>query len=200
MTDKWPLRIAAFLGILVALSTYRFLVLPLDLSFPDFGEHLLNRRTMFVLHVAAAPIALVIGAFQVMPKIRRGHRALHRWLGRVYAVAILAGGIGGLGISLTAIGGIFAQIGFTALAILWLSTTGWAVWQAMQRNFQEHRIWMLRSFALTFAAVTLRLQLIAFQIAGFSYAEASVWLAFTCWVPNLMVAEWLIRTRPKIAI
>jgi len=200
MTEKWTLRIGAVLALLVTISTYRFLALPLELSFPDFSDHLLNRRTLFVMHVAAAPIALAIGAFQMMPGIRRGRRALHRWLGRVYAGAILIGGIGALGIGITAIGGPIAQAGFTLLGVLWLGTTGYAVYLAMQHRFAEHRVWMMRSFALTFAAVTLRLQLISFQIAGVGYADASVWLSFTCWLPNLIVAEWLIRTRPRIAI
>ena len=199
MIDRWFLRIATVLSFLVVLTTYRFLILPLSDSFPEFGAHLMNRQTFFVMHVAAAPIALAIGMFQMMPSSRRKRRTLHRWLGRAYGLAILVGGIGGLTISVTAIGGPVAQMGFTMLAVLWLGTTAWAIWLAMKGQYAEHRVWMLRSFALTFAAVTLRLQLIGFQIAGYSYADASVWLGFTCWVPNLLVAEWLVRNRPRIA-
>ncbi|MDG2340554.1 MAG: DUF2306 domain-containing protein [Paracoccaceae bacterium] len=200
MADKWFLRIAAFFAIFVALVTYRFLLMPLEEAFGAMLDHIANRRTLFIMHISAAPIALAIGVFQLMPKIRRKWRGLHLWLGRIYGVAILIGGIGAMGIALTAGGGVWAQVGFSALGILWLGTTGRAIWLARDQRFAEHRIWMIRSFALTFAAVTLRLQLVGFEIAGMAYQDSSVWLAFTCWIPNLIVAELIIRNRPRIAI
>ena len=199
MIMKWSLGFAAFLGLLVSLVSYRFVFLGLESAFEIMIEHARDRRVLLLMHVSAAPVALAIGAFQFMPRIRRNHRALHRWLGRLYAVAILVGGIGAMGISLNAIGGLWAQVGFSALGIAWMGSTAIAIWMAMNKRFAEHRVWMLRSFALTFSAVTLRLQLVGFEISGLPYEQSSVWLAFTCWVPNLLVAEILIRTRPRIA-
>ena len=199
MMMKWSLGFAAFLGLLVSLVSYRFVFLGLESAFEIMIEHARDRRVLLLMHVSAAPVALAIGAFQFMPRIRRNHRALHRWLGRLYAVAILVGGIGAMGISLNAIGGLWAQVGFSALGIAWMGSTAIAIWMAMNKRFAEHRVWMLRSFALTFSAVTLRLQLVGFEILGLPYDQSSVWLAFTCWVPNLLVAEILIRTRPRIA-
>ncbi len=48
------------------------------------------------------------------------------------------------------------------------------------------------SYAMTFGAVTLRLQIPFFLMNGFhSYSEASVWLAYTSWMPNvIVVALW----------
>lgn len=199
MMMKWSLGFAAFLGLLVSLVSYRFVFLGLESAFEIMIEHARDRRVLLLMHVSAAPVALAVGAFQFMPRIRRNHRALHRWLGRLYAVAILVGGIGAMGISLNAIGGLWAQVGFSALGIAWMGSTAIAIWMAMNKRFAEHRVWMLRSFALTFSAVTLRLQLVGFEISGLPYEQSSVWLAFTCWVPNLVVAEILIRTRPRIA-
>ncbi len=200
MILKWLLRVAVFFALLVSLLSYRFVFLGLETAFEVMVEHALERRTMLLMHVSAAPIALAVGAFQFMPKIRRSNRTLHRWLGRIYGVAILVGGIGAMGISLNAIGGFWAQIGFSALGISWMGSTAVAIWLAMNNRLVEHRIWMMRSFALTFAAVTLRLQMIGFEIAGMPYELSSVWLSYTCWIPNLIVAEILIRTRPRIAI
>lgn len=199
MMMKWSLGLAAFLGLLVSLVSYRFVFLGLESAFEIMIEHARDRRVLLLMHISAAPVALAVGAFQFMPRIRRNHRALHRWLGRLYAVAILVGGIGAMGISLNAIGGLWAQVGFSALGVAWMGSTAIAIWMAMNKRFAEHRVWMLRSFALTFSAVTLRLQLAGFEISGLPYEQSSVWLAFTCWVPNLLVAEILIRTRPRIA-
>ena len=199
MILKWSMGVAAFLALFVSLVSYRFAFLGLETAFEVMVEHALERRTMLLMHVSAAPVALAVGAFQFMPKIRRSNKTLHRWLGRIYGLAILVGGIGAIGISLNAIGGTWAQIGFSGLGISWFVTTGSAIYFAMNKRFDEHRIWMLRSYALTFAAVTLRLQLVGFEIAGMPYEQSSVWLSYTCWIPNLIVAEILIRMRPKIA-
>ena len=198
MTKIWYIRAATVFSVLIAITSYRFLFLPLELGFPDFGEHILKRQTWFVLHIAASPIALAIGGFQFMPRLRAKRPALHRWFGRTYALAILAGGISGIVIGVTAIGGPIAQVGFTALAVLWLGTTAMAVMFAMQRKLSQHRKWMIYSFALTFAAVTLRIQLPFFFAGGFDYQAASVWVAWTCWVPNLIFATWYLGCNPGL--
>lgn len=192
MTTRIFIGLTAFLSLAVALLSYRFLFLGLELSFEVMLDHITNRNTMFLLHVSAAPVALAIGAFQFMPKLRNNFKALHRWMGRVYGVAILVGGIGGLGIGIKAIGGPLASVGFTALALAWMGTTAMAIYYAMNRKLDLHRRWMYRSFALTLAGVTLRLQLPFFLSSGVSYENASVWLAYTCWIPNLLVAEYLL--------
>jgi len=86
------------------------------------------------------------------------------------------------------------------LALSWLGTTfaGWRL--AVARNFAVHRILMRFSYALTFAAVTLRLQIpLGFIFLGFtSYREMSVWLAYTCWIPNVIaVALYTLATLPR---
>jgi len=56
-----------------------------------------------------------------------------------------------------------------------------------------HRRWMLRTFALTYAAVTLRLWLLALVPLLGDFPSAYMLVPFLCWVPNLLVAEWLLR-------
>ena len=52
---------------------------------------------------------------------------------------------------------------------------------------------MIRTNALTFAAVTLRLWLPAFIASGADYIEAYTAVAWLSWVPNLLVAEWIVH-------
>ena len=72
----------------------------------------------------------------------------------------------------------------------------------MRGRIADHRRWMIRSFSLVFAGVTLRLIL-----GTYTAAEGSVhsWLPFhtvymatawLCWVPNLLIALWITRSRP----
>lgn len=196
--SKMPIQIIAVLSGLVALGTYRFLLLGLPLSFPEMIGHLDHRQVAFLLHVSAAPVALVLGSIQLFARMRARNPVLHRWIGRVYAVSILIAGVAGLVVALGAEGGIVASLGFGLLAVLWLGITANAVRLAVVGRIAGHRRWMYRSFALTFAAVTLRLYLLGFMAAGFSYTEASIYLAWICWVPNLLFAEWFVRRFPRV--
>ena len=63
----------------------------------------------------------------------------------------------------------------------------------MQGRFVEHRAWMIRSFALTFAAVTLRLYLPVSFLLELNFADVYRATSFLSWVPNLLVAELYLR-------
>jgi hypothetical protein len=52
---------------------------------------------------------------------------------------------------------------------------------------------MVRNFALTFAAVTLRLYLPASMAAGVAFELAYPVIAWLCWLPNVIVAEVLFN-------
>lgn len=188
---------AATLSLLVGLASYRFLALDMNLAFPGFGPHIEQRNFTLMAHISASPIALILGAFQFSAKRRAKHPILHKWSGRIYGVSILIGGISGLVLAVDALGGAIAGWGFGLLSVIWMGVTANAVRLAMKGDFVEHRKWMIRSFALTFAAVTLRLYLLGFTAAGFSYVPASIYIAWLCWVPNLIFAEWWIATRSK---
>jgi hypothetical protein len=58
---------------------------------------------------------------------------------------------------------------------------------------------MIRSYALTLAAVTLRLYLPSSQLAGLPFTVAYPAISWLCWVPNLLIAEWFVRARQSFA-
>lgn len=197
-TPRIPLIIATVLSLMVALTSYRFLALGLPLSFPEMQGQIEAQRLAFVLHISLAPVALALGVVQFFPELRKQRKRLHRWVGRVYALSILVSGGAGLVVALNAAGGISAQAGFAGLAVLWVIVTGNAVRHAMARRIGKHRRWMIYSFALTFAGVTLRLYLLGFMAAGFSYTEASAYLAWLCWLPNLAFAYWWLGRGKRV--
>ncbi|MEQ1607641.1 MAG: DUF2306 domain-containing protein [Hyphomonadaceae bacterium] len=147
------------------------------------------------IHSAAAGVALLVGSFQFLRSLRLRSRRLHRWLGRIYVLACVLGGVAGGAIALFSSSGPVAGWGFFTLAVLWVPFTLMAWLSAMNRDFLAHQSWMIRSFALTFGAVTLRLYLpIGIMTAGFEPSYPVIaWLA---WVPNLLLAEFWLRMRP----
>ncbi|MGX5695464.1 DUF2306 domain-containing protein [Agromyces soli] len=160
----------------------------------------------FYAHIVAGGLALVLGPLQFWRGLRVRWPRVHRWIGRVGLVAIGVGGVAGLVIAPVNDAGLVGLFGFGALAVLWL-TTGWLGYRAIRRrDVASHRAWMMRSFALTYAAVTLRVWLpllilaqLPFAATGFeidaAFANAYAAVPFLCWLPNLVVAEWLIARR-----
>lgn len=56
-----------------------------------------------------------------------------------------------------------------------------------------HRAWMTRSFLLALAAVTLRIYLPLSGLVGLPFDVSYRLISWMCWVPNLLVAEVLVR-------
>lgn len=184
----WAL--AAFLSVGVAGYAWWFAPQVQNLS-PDIAGNLFARPWL-TLHAAGAGTALMVGAFQLLPAIRR-RRGLHRWLGRIYGVGCIAGGCAGFVLAFGTTFGPVAGVGFGLLAPIWIYCTvqGWLA--ARARRFDDHRRWMIRSFALTFAAVMLRLYLPLGIMAGLTFAQIYVATAWISWIPNLIVAELYLR-------
>lgn len=148
----------------------------------------------FFAHVGLGGIALLSGWSQFFKNIRNKYLKLHRGLGMVYVLAVLLSGLSSLYIAYYTAGGMVAILGFEALGLLWLFTTAKAYQAIKAKKLDAHENWMIRSYALTFAAVTLRLWLPLFMgIFHMPFVEAYQIIAWLCWVPNLMVAELIIR-------
>jgi uncharacterized membrane protein len=195
-TNKLTWGLMTFLSIgVTAYAGIAYLQFNPDLyAFPEFELHPIGLYT----HIIGSMAALLLGPFQFLPRFRqKRYLGVHRRLGRLYLGGVVVGGISGLYMSLFSFGGVITTIGFGMLAIFWLGTAVSAYTTIRQKDVQAHHRWMTRNFALTFAAVTLRLWLpiLPLLLGGFEPGYQAVsWVA---WVPNLLVAEWLIRRRRK---
>ena len=158
-------------------------------------------------HMLIAPLALLLGPFQFISAIRARAPRLHRYMGRVYVASCVIAGIAGFATALHASGGPVAGWGFGILAVLWVASSLGGMLAAMRRQFQLHRVLMALSYAMTFGAVTLRLQIpIGFMLGYPGYPEMSVWLAYTSWIPNVVavlayfaLAPGMLRTHSQVA-
>ncbi len=182
---------AAAFATIIAIFSYRYI--------PEWGPLAPNvtgnlfAQIWLPLHVGAASTAMLLVMPQLLPRLRATAPRFHRWSGRVYAVACLAGAVTGIPLAIGSTAGPIATAGFGTLAILWFATT-WMGWRtAMQRRFAEHRVWMIRSFALTLAAMTLRFDLAMIPLFELDFLPAYRAISFLCWVPNLILAELWIR-------
>lgn len=71
----------------------------------------------------------------------------------------------------------------------WIVATGLAVRFILRGEAIRHRRWMIRSFALTAAAITLRLYLPLIFVFHWSFSIAYPAIAWLCWIPNALAVE-----------
>lgn len=194
---SWRSRIAwtllALLSLGVAAYSARYLLHPPQSPAQALG----NPRGVpwLYIHVAGSVVALVLGSLQFLPVLRKGANPSHRWIGRVYVSGCLIGGAAALVLAPGSYAGPIASAGFASLGILWIAATllGWRA--VVQGRHADHRRWMIRSWALTLAAVTLRLYLPMVMILDLPFLPWYRAISFLAWVPNLVAAELWLRLR-----
>ncbi|ONI71489.1 hypothetical protein BWI15_15015 [Kribbella sp. ALI-6-A] len=170
-------------------------------------------RAAFYAHIIFSALALGIGPVQFAGTVRRRRPRLHRWVGRVFLISVAIGSVSSLIMACFNTAAINGFFGFGSLAVLW-GWTAWRGWRAIRAgDHLSHQAWMIRCFALTYAGVTLRLWLgiligVQLPFAGPTVDAERVFdtayavLPFLCWLPNIVVAELLLRRRglPSLAL
>jgi uncharacterized membrane protein YozB (DUF420 family) len=152
-------------------------------------------------HIVFGGIALLLGPLQFARGLRERSPRVHRMLGRVLVASMLLAAIAGLVLAPVNSGGLVGALGFGSLAILWGAFTVLGFLAIRRRDVATHRRWMIRAFALTYAAVMLRLWIpvlilaqVPFGVDGDQlFPNAYAIVPFLCWVPNLIVAEVIVR-------
>jgi len=170
---------------------------------------------LLVVHVVCASVAMILGALQLVPRVRADRRR-HRVIGRTFLGFGTVAFVGtAVPLAITTPDGNLTRYGVLVPALLWpvLAVLGW---RAIRRgDVVRHREWMVRLYAVTFFAITTRLLvplLLLVQVPvmqsrydGDPQAAVSAtipygqWLG---WIVNLLVAQYVIhrwRTQPASA-
>lgn len=153
--------------------------------------------TAFYVHVFTSCFLLLAGFTQFSSSILQRYKTVHKYMGRMYVILLLfLSAPAGFIMALNANGGMYSRIAFVLLSVLWIVFTALAWYYAVKRNFVTHRNFMIRSFALTCSALTLRLWklgiVVVFEPGPMDAYRIVAWLG---WIPNLLLAEWIIRKR-----
>src|SRR5688572_12516974 len=191
---------AIFIFFSISIGLYPIAYLLVDMSYgllASKSAELLHNTvwyTAFYQHIFLGAIAMLVGWSQFSKKFRNKNLSFHRTLGKVYLIAVALSGSAGLFIAFYATGGLISVFGFMGLAVSWLFTSLQAYLAIRKKDIDQHQYWMIRSYALCWAAVTLRIWLPLFQF-GFDIEFMTAYriIAWLCWVPNLLVAEMIIR-------
>lgn len=152
-------------------------------------------RYSFYIHVFSSPFVIFSGLFQFNKYFIFKLPKIHRFLGFIYIlVLVFVAAPTGFLMGLYANGSFPTQISFSILSILWILTTIIAFVKVTKGDFVAHAKWMLRSYALTLSAISLRF--FTFLIGYFNLplnpGEAYILVSYSSWIVNLLIAEWLI--------
>ena len=201
--------------LVIALAFFSYLMLRLSLPYTamrndvDFLQtkqniyHIDYWRRSFYVHVFTSIFVLIAGLTQFSTYLQKKQKRVHRLMGYLYVLLVVfITGPAAFMMGWHANGGLPARTSFTFLAFLWVVFTIFAWWYATKKRFLQHRAFMIRSYALTLSAITLRIY--TFTFAWFNVhahpVEIYITTAWLSWVPNLLIAEMIINYTRKKAI
>lgn len=126
-------------------------------------DHSLNTWTYFqpvrwqiLVHGIAGAIALLPGASQFSSRLRQRYPALHRVFGRSYIAGVLVAAPTAVYLAFTHGPPVFA-VRTAVQSSLWVVTALMALLAALNRNFEVHRQWVMRSYAVTLIFIVSRI-------------------------------------------
>ena len=189
---------AATFAMLLTISQY--VSFKTDVGFLKLKQEYLDIKIWkiaFYTHVFSCVLTLCAGFTQFSNYILKHHKQLHRSFGKFYAYNIFFINFpAGMIMAIYANGHLPTKIAFIILDCLWFLFTYKAVVAIRSKDIKTHKQFMIRSYALTFSAITLRLWKIvltnSFEMDPMTIYMIDAWLGF---VPNLLFAEWLIRKK-----
>jgi uncharacterized membrane protein len=122
---------------------------------------------LIIPHIVAGVLALLSGPLQFSRRLRQRSPKGHRLLGRVYVVSVLTAAV--LAIILSYKRNIphatpYFFMASSLQASVWIVTTIMAFLMARSRHITEHRQWIVRSYAVTFTFIGIRV-LVRFPFA-----------------------------------
>lgn len=156
-------------------------------GYRHFYQYIDSANIGFLAHIILGSICLLAGFPQFFSSFRKNHIQWHKRLGYTYSFAVMVCGFAGLFLATQARGGKFAQTGFLLLALLWLFTLSKALKRLKQKQFKLHGRWMGANYALTLAAVSLRLEMGIYTVLGIDGELGYQIVAWSSWVGNILI-------------
>jgi len=146
----------------------------------------------FLFHALLGGIGLVAGALQLNSRLRLRSTRIHRAVGWVYLVAIWGASVSGIINAFYFDVPILARLIFIAVGAWWFLSTTLAYSYIRQAVVQLHRIWMIRSYAISlfFIAFPFWVPLLQFIAADSIAWPVGLLLAVSM---NAIVSELWIR-------
>ena len=161
----------------------------------QFIIHLDHYRLAFYTHIFSSILVLFSGSILFSSYILKSFPRLHRNFGKLYVgILLFLCAPSGMVMAFYANGGIWVKVSFIILTPLWWYFTFKGYTTIRKRKIIAHKRWMIRSYALTLSAISLRAY--QFILGHFTLIDVELQylvISWVSWVGNLILAELIIQ-------
>ncbi len=198
-TLLWSIPLLFFSGLMLRI-TYPYFSFRYDIGFLLTKQSVLHNaiwRWSFYIHISTSLLVLIFGIFQFIPFLLFRWPNIHRLIGKIYVVLVAClSAPSGFIMGIYANGGIWAKTSFCIISLLWFIFTLKAYLTIKNKNIDAHIDFMIRSYALTLTAITLRMYVVVLPHFFILHSrEMYALISWLSWIPNLLLAEFLIRKK-----
>lgn len=189
-----------YFSYLMILITLQYIPLRLNVAFLNVKEDAIQYKHYqyaFFSHVYTSIFVLIFGLTQFSKSVRARFPKIHKYLGKLYiGLVLLVASPSGLIMAFYANGGFWSQLSFTLQAVLWFLFTFLAYKYVKEGKWKLHQKFMIRSYALTLSAISLRLFkwiiVFLFEPPPMDTYKVVAWLG---WLINLLIVELYFMKR-----
>ncbi len=194
---NWLVKI--LLSIIAVVSLYYLLVrgFPfLIMSEEIYGPYYFSRIVWIWPHVLGGIIAMALGPFQFIKKIRIEYLRFHRISGYLYLIGLLISAVTLIPLITTSSSNLEIDIGLGLGGFFWFVTAVYGFIAIKNGKVEQHREWMFRSYMITLAFVVFRIVVDAFSYYQVTNeAEIITIAAWTSWTLPCCITEMVIQGR-----
>jgi hypothetical protein len=190
---------AMYVYVLVTTENFLF-----DKSSPEWA-HIAPFQMWLLPHGLAAACALFLGPFQFSERLRRKYLTVHKTFGYLYIAGCYIGAPLGLYIQrFEEKLGTYSHSFTIATAMdagIWIFATTMALIMIRTKRMQQHRQWMIRSFACALIFLEVRVILVFFKIPE-PAVEMVVWACVAAAFPIadlVLQVDERLRQKPRTA-
>jgi uncharacterized membrane protein len=196
-----PAALIALSIVPVVAGTVRLSQLATDAAITPDNARFFAAPVPVVLHISAAIVYSILGAFQFSPEFRRVRRGWHRAAGRILIPCALLVALSGLWMTLfypwPKGDGELVYMERLVFGSAMLLSIILGVDAIRRRNFVSHGEWMIRAYAIGLGAGTQVLT----HLPWFVFVDSKpgefprAVMMGAGWIINVVVAEWIVRKR-----
>ena len=201
-TPRAKTMLFALIGVMYVYVLYNVEGFLFNKSEPEWA-HIAPFQMWLLPHGLAAAFALFLGPFQFSERLRRKYVIVHKTMGYLYIAGCYIGAPLGIYIQwFEEKMGTFSHsftIATVMDAAIWMFATTMALIMIRTKRMQQHRQWMIRSFACALIFLEVRAIMVFFQLPE-AAVEAVVWACVAAAFPVadlVMQVDEVLRQRAR---
>ena len=172
-----------------AVTWTAFVVEGIERGARHVAHHIENVGSILAVHMVAGGLAVLLVPVQVSRMWRRGDRRKHVYLGWALVPIVTIAALTTPPISFNMDYPFWSEAGFALGSVAWFTALAMGIWSIKTKHYERHKRWMVMMAALSFGAVSFRLQLPVLRLF-WHLDDVFPYIGWTCWVPNVLVVAW----------